>query len=102
MTAPTTSPRFPLRIVWLVLALVTLPACSSSRRTIRVTSEPVGASVFVPRLGIHGATPYEFFGLKPSDRILIGMAGYRDWTGRVESLPKAGRGTYKVHLQPVR
>jgi len=85
-----------------VLLVGVLAACSSYPLTIRVTSDPVGASVFVPRLGIHGTTPYEFFGLKPTDRILIGKAGYKDWTGRVQNLPKAGRGTYKVQLQSTR
>ena len=102
MTDPTTRPRSALRIGSLALLICALPACSSSARTIRITSEPIGASVVAFRLGIHGTTPYEFFGLKPTDRILIGKAGYKDWTGRVENLPKAGRGTSKVQLQSVR
>lgn len=87
----------------LLLACGLLPACQSpGSGMLRVTSVPAGASVYIPRLRLQGTTPYEVRGLRSEDRVVIRKPGFAEWTGRLESLPTAGRGTYKLELRPVR
>ena len=67
--------------------------------TIRLETEPAGATVVVERLNMQFESPCELpHTVYESDTITVSAEGYPTYRGTIEAIPQVAHGTYRLHL----